>query len=262
MARFGRGSGGNVAEIDAPGTPDAEAEANAADVEDVSGAEVTPEAEVVNLNGFWAVVDALDPENPNYDAVKAEYDKLSRKGKFQATRGIASRIIDRVEQEQYDEAQKLTRVKKYFASLSPTSTPTVTDPTTELVKRIAALDIAKTRLLSENEGLTDRVNATIATPDEKTQALVGKLVEMRAARKPRKPGGKRHNVTNHIKEVFANVASGEWMDFKQIAAATSSEYDGPANEASVAGKLNSKKGLHVDGLTVETRDDKIGVLKN
>jgi hypothetical protein len=194
--------------------------------------------------------------------VKAEYDKLSRKGKFQATRGVQTRIMDRVETENYEDAKALTKVKKYFASLAPASTTTPTDPSVELTNRIAALQLAGAQLLASNDALTERVTAAMASPDDNVKKAVAKLVEIRAARKPREPGGKRHSVGDHINQVFANVASGEWMSADDIAKATSEAYEGgSSNKASVETKLKSDKFKPV-GLTVETVEGKLGVRKN
>lgn len=262
MARFARGT----AEVDAPDVEAPEAEPSATepanpDAEDVSGQPVTEAPEVVDLNGFNAAVDALDANEPNYDAVKAAYDALSRKGKVQATRSISTRTMVEVEAGNLAKAQSLTKTKRYFESLTPTSTATPADPTVELVNRIAALRIAAVAL-ETNSGLSERVSAAIESPNEIVQALATKLQETKAARKPRDPGSKRHNVSNHITQVMAGQESGRFLDAKGIAEATSEEYDGGSStKNAVEAKLKSGK-FSSDGLTVETVDDKIGVRKS
>lgn len=271
MARFQRGG---TAEVDAPeqdgtGTPEQDGlapdlsatEPSNPDAEDVSGqatsADAT-EAEVVDLTAFNSAVDALDETEPNYDAVKAEYDKLSRKGKVQATRGISTRSMSELVAGNTSSALKLAKTKNYFASLTPTSTATPTDPTVELVNRIAALRIASAKLTTDE--LEERIAATVAAPNEIVQALAGKLVEVKAARKPREGGGTRHNVTDHISQVMANQESGTWLDSKALAEASSEEYGGPATKNAVDTKLKSGK-FSSDGLSLEERDGKFGVLK-
>ncbi len=264
MARLGRG---NTAVEEAPEdtevavTEPTEPQAVDDGREDVSGTTVEPEAETVDLTGFWAAIDALDKENPVYDGVKAEYDKLSRKGKMQASTGVRTKIMNAAENDDFETARLYSKVKKYFASLAPSTTAEAADPTVELVNRIAALRIVSAQLSEGQEALEERITAAVANPDEKVQAAVAKLLEVRAARKPREPGGTRHNVGNHITQVFANVASGEFLDYKAIGEASSEEYGGPSTPSAVKAKLDSGKFVS-DGLVVETVNDKIGVRKS
>lgn len=261
MARFSKGG---VAEVD---TPDAEAtapdlsatEPSNPDAEDTSGQAVTEAPEVVDLNGFNAAVDALDPNDPNYDAVKAAYDSLSRKGKVQATRSISTRSMIAVEADDFVTAKKLAKTKRYFESLTPTSTATPTDPTVELVNRVAALRIASSALSTPE--LEERINAAVQSPNEIVQALATKLQETKAARKPRDPNAKRHSVADHITQVMAGQASGTFLDAKALAEATSEAYEGKAStKNAVETKLKSGK-FSAEGLSVDTVDNKIGVRK-
>lgn len=231
------------------------------EVEDVAGTPVEAEPETVDLTGFWSAIGALDKEAPVYDGVKAEYDKLSRKGKMQASTGIRTKLMAEVENDNYEAARSLSKVKKYFASLTPSTSTEAADPTVELVNRIAALRIVSAQLSEGQDALEERITAAVATPDEKVQAAVTKLLEVRAARKPREPGGTRHNVGNHITQVFANVASGEFLDYKAIGEAKSDEYDGNTSTPSaVKAKLDSGKFVS-EGLTVETVNGKVGIRK-
>lgn len=259
-----RGNRGNTDVLETPedaALEPSEATAGADEVEDVAGQPVEAEPEVVDLTGFWAAIEALDSEAPVYDDVKAAYDALSRKGKMQATAGVRSKIMSAVENDEFETARSLSKVKKYFASLTPSASTEAADPTVELVNRIAAFQLAIAQLSEGQEALAERIAAAVATPDEKVQAAVTKLLEVRAARKPREPGGTRHNVGNHITQVFANVASGEFLDYKAIGEATSAEYDGNSSTPSaVKAKLDSGK-FQSEGLSVETRNDKVGVYK-
>ena len=256
MARRGNG---NTATLDSDLPVDAQADDE--DREDVAGQAVEPEPEVVDLNGFKAAVTALDKESPDYTAVKAEYDVLSRKGKMQSSAWIRASLFDAVEAENYEEARALSKVKKYFASLTPATSTEAVDPTVELVNRIAAFRIVASQLAEGQEALEDQIAKAVESPNEKVQAAVAKLVEIRAARKPRGPGGTRHSVANHIIQVFENVASGEFLDSKAIGLATSEEYGGPSTPSAVKSKLESGKFSH-DGLVVETVGDVIGVRKS
>jgi len=180
---------------------------------------------------------------------------------MQATAGVRASIMKAVEDEDYETAKLYSKVKKYFASLAPAVSAEAADPTVELVNRIAAFQIASAQLSEGQEALADRIASAVASPDEKVQAAVSKLLEVRAARKPRAPGGTRHNVGNHITQVFANVASGEFLDYKAIGEASSEEYGGPSTPSAVKAKLDSGKFVS-DGLVVETVNDKIGVRKS
>jgi len=262
MARRDQGNTA-VAEPDEVDTATASDEAALADseVEDIAGTPVEAEAETVDLTGFWSAIDALDKETPDYSTVKAEYDVLSRKGKMQASTGIRTKLMAEVENDNYEAARSLSKVKKYFASLTPSTSTETADPTVELVNRIAALRIVSAQLSEGQDALEERIVAAVTSPDEKVQAAVTKLLEIRAARKPREPGSVRHNVGNHIVQVFANVASGEFLDYKAIGEATSDEYDGKTSTPSaVKAKLESGK-FAEDGLSVETVGGKVGIRK-
>lgn len=257
-----RNRGNVVDEVDAPEAtvPEPSApEADDSEREDVSGQPVTEAPEIINLNGFWEAVGSINPDEPNYDGVKAEYDKLSKGGKQKATREISARVMQSVENGDSVTALKLAKTKRFFSELKPASSATPADPTVELVNRIAALRLANTQLSTEE--LEERVNGAVEAPNEIVQALVTKLVEVRAGRKPRVEGGKRHNVKNHIEQVFAGQESGTWLDTKAISEANSEEYGGPANLPSVETNLKSGK-FSAQGLTVETRDGKLGVVKS
>lgn len=78
---------------------------------------------------------------------------------------------------------------------------------------------------------------------------------------PRNYPAVRHDVGNHIAQVFADKPSGHYMSAKDIATHESAEYgtDRPALQAVVA-RFKGKKPL-AEGLTVVKRDDNYGVVK-
>lgn len=250
---------GSVPEVDAPATPEG------------------GEAEVTNLNAFWAAVESIDSASPDYAASIAEYEKLSRKGKMQASHGVKAKTFAALDEDEYAKAKALSGLSKALSSSS--STGEATDPTEELVNRMAGFYIAYTELSGANASLTDKVAAAVQAATAKNEdgtltedasktvaaGLAKRLVETKMGRKPRESGGTRHNVGRHISQVFAELPDGTFLSIKEIANAKSEEYgdDAPAVNT-IATHLNSGK-FDQAGLGVETRGEgdtaTLGVVK-
>lgn len=265
--------------------PSAEADANAEGVVSEVDTPASPEggeAEVTNLNAFWAVVEQIDSATPVYTDSIAEYEKLTRKGKMQASHGVKAKTFAALDEDEYAKAKALSGLSKALGSSS--STGEATDPTEELVNRMAGFYIAFTTLKAANPTLEEKVAAAVQAatvqgePDSegkttltedaaKTVAalLAAKLVDSKMGRRPRETGGTRHNVGKHISQIFAELPDGTFLSIKEIANAKSEEYgdDAPAVNT-VATHLNSGK-FEQAGLSVDTRGEgdaaTLGVVK-
>jgi hypothetical protein len=255
------------------------------------------EAEVINLTDFWAAVDSVTTsvdedgnDTTDYSGVTAVYAELSRKGKAAATREMSAKMQEEIEDGNFERAQLLLKINKNKAGEKPKGERkprTPVDPTEEFVSRMAAFQLAHSILRDEapegiSEDWADKVKAL--RDDASTVAQIAAYREWNASAdenkgdapevhpavelafklasgRVRKPYGARHNVANHIEQVFAELESGTFLTANEIAAKPSSEYgeDG-ATAAAVLAKLKSGK-LSSPFVSVEERDGKLGAVR-
>lgn len=280
-----------VAEIDSAEPTDV-AEVEAVDNGETE-VEATEPDEVIDLSGLWAALDAVlagdisQPSEIDYKAVSDVYATLSRKGKAAATRELSARSSALLEDGEFDKARVVLLAGKAVKASKPKSeggtraSRTPADPTASLVEKLAAFQLAYAAVFEalpegvDTEAIQEKVTATVndsareeiralrewsdADPEERGEAptvsaavaLAGKF----AFRQTRRPYGARHNVGEHITQVFADKPVGTELTDTQIAAEKSAEYgDDTCSTSAVSARIGSNKPLG-EGLEVIVGDN-------
>lgn len=239
-----------------------------------------------------APADISDPTALDYSGVVSAYGSMTRKGKAAATRHMDDKSKGLLENGDFDIARvwllsnKATKADKPKGESKPR---TPADVTTPFVTKLAAFQLAYGALTANApEGVAEdwqaQVTALFEAGSEQVEAVrvwmnadsaergdapevseAAALAAKIAFKATRKPYGARHDVGLHIAQVFAERESGTFLTDSQIAGEKSEEYgDSECSTSAVTARLKSvteqDKPL-ADGLSVETRDDKLGVVK-
>lgn len=250
--------------------------------------------EVIDLSQVNAALDAIlasdysDPSTVNFDAVITAYQNLSRKGKAAATREMGDKSTELLEAGDFAKARiYLLANKATKATPSKSSAPkTPADQTRSVVERLAGFQLSYATLMENlpegvaTEGLKEKVQTAYeagleeiknylawenSEAEDKSDApeLSGaaELALKISFKATRKPYGKRHDVTAHIEQIFADKAVGTFLTATQISKEKSEEYgDDEATASAITARLKSDKPLP-SGLTATERDGTKGVLK-
>lgn len=272
----------------------AEAPAEAEEVIDLSGIDTA----VAAIFGPEATpTDVSDPTVLDYSGVVTAYNGLTRKGKAAATRHMETNSRTLLEGGNFESARvwllsnKATKADKPKGESKPR---TPADVTTPVVTKLAAFQLAYGALTANlPEGISEDWQAQVTALFESEQPAVesvrawmngdaetrGDMPDVSEAaamaakiafKATRKPYGPRHDVGTHIEQVFADLESGTFLSDSEIAGKESLEYGdaegetGKCSTSAVTARLKAvtdqDKPL-AEGLSVETREDKFGVLK-